>query len=196
MKLPVKTLARVAATLAVVLASHGALADTQTVVQSETFGALTLPSTETFGLSVAPTPSGDTFLSDYGFSIGSSGTLASAVVTIDLASTFDIADMTITLLQGSAWAGPVPADLTPAEISDRNARIIVSGTGSSMTQTIDEVPLASGNYVIEISGIATGTNGGTYAGVLNVAAVPEPTAMALCLAGFGLLALMRRRAGR
>jgi len=196
MKVSLLALTRSTAAAAIALASSCAMADTQTVVQSSSFGMLTLPYTTNFGQSLAPMAADDTFLSDYGFSIGANGSFTSAVVTIDLGNTFDISNMTVSLLQGSAWAGPVPSDLTASQIADRDSRIIVTGSGSSMTQAIDEVPLGPGNYVVEISGNVTGTNGGTYAGLLNVAAVPEPAGFALALAGFGLLALARRRTGR
>ena len=196
MKASLLNLTRFTAVSAITLASSFARADTQTIEQSSNFGTLMLPYTNNFGLSLAPMAADDTFLSDYGFSIGANGSLTSAVVTIDLGKTFDISDMTVSLLQGPAWAGAVPSDLTAAQIADRDSRIIVTGSGSSMTQTIDEVPLGPGNYVVEISGNVTGTSGGTYAGLLNVAAVPEPTGLALALAGFGLLALTRRRSVR
>jgi len=196
MKASLLNLTRFTAVSAITLASSFARADTQTIEQSSNFGTLMLPYTNNFGLSLTPMAADDIFLSDYGFSIGANGSFTSAVLTIDLGKTFDISEMTVSLLQGSAWAGAVPSDLTAAQIADRDSRIIVAGSGSSMTQTIDEVPLGPGNYVVEISGRVTGTSGGTYAGLLNVAAVPEPTGFALALAGFGLLTLMRRRTGR
>ena len=188
---------RFAAT-AIALASvvGSARADSQTVVQSTNFGTLNLPFTQNFGLSIGPLAADDTFLADYGFALQSNSSLSSAVVTIDLGKTYDISNLSVTLLKGTAWAGPVPSDLDSAQIADRDSRIIVTGTGSSMTQSIDEVPLAPGNYVMEIAGKATGSSGGTYAGVLNVAALPEPTGLVLSACGLGLLALTRRHSGR
>ena len=185
-----------AATIALAMTTTMAMAATQTIVQSTDFGTLSLPLTQTFGLSPATLSADDTFLADYGFALSSSGSFTSAVVTIDLGKTFDLSDMTVTLLKGSAWAGAVPTDLDPAQIADRDSRIMVTGTGSTMTQTIDEVPLKPGNYVVEIGGKVTGSNGGTYAGLLNVAAVPEPTGIVLAMIGLGLLALTRRQSGR
>jgi len=190
-------LARTAAVLATVLACAGAAAaSTQTVVQSSDYGTLSQPYTQGFSLSLAPMDAGDVFLSDYGFSIDASSSFSSAVLTFDLGTTFQISDLTVSLLSGSAWSASVPSDLSASQIADRDSRIVASASGSSLTQSIAQITLGPGSYVVEISGQVTGTNGGSYGGVLNVSAVPEPTGFALALAGFGLLAIARRRAGR
>ena len=192
-----RTLARAAAVSALALTALGVLATpAQTMVQSTDYGLLTLPHTQGFNLSLAPMASDDTFLSDYGFSIGTDGSFSSAVVTFDLGSTFQLSNLTVTLLNGNAWNGAVPSDLTSAQIADRDSRIVTWGSGSSMNQVINQMTLGPGNYVVEVSGHVTGTNGGSYGGLLNVAAVPEPAGYALALAGFGLLAVARRRATR
>ena len=198
MKSPRHLLYRVAGGTILAFAAACAVAApvTQTVVQSTDYGLLSLPYTQGFNLSLGPMASNDTFLSDYGFSIGSSGSLTSAAVTFDLGSAFQISDLTVSLLQGSAWNGPVPSNLTAAQVADRDARVIVTGSGMPTTQTIDQMTLTPGNYVVEVSGTVTGANGGSFAGLLNVAAVPEPAGFALALAGFGLLAVARRRVSR
>lgn len=191
------TLARAAAASAFALASLGALATpAQTVVQATDYGLLTLPHTQGFSLSVAPLASDDTFLSDYGFSIGTDGSFSSAVVTFDLGTTFQLSNLTVTLLNGNAWSGAVPSDLTSAQIAARDSRIVTWGSGSAMNQAINQMTLGPGNYVVEVSGHVTGTSGGSYAGLLNVAAVPEPAGVALALAGLGMLVVARRRAAR
>ncbi len=197
MKTTTKNLARVAACAAIAFASACAVAaPVLTVVQSTDYGLLTLPASEGFGLNVPSMASNDTFLSDYGFSIGSAGSFTAAAVTVDLGNIFEISNLTVTLLQGSAWSGTTPTDLSPAQIADRAARIIVTGSGMPTAQTIDDMTLPAGTYTLEISGNATGTSGGSFGGLLNVAAVPEPAGLTLMLAGFGLLAATRRRAGR
>lgn len=191
------TIARAAACSAIALASMCAdAANTQTVVESTSYGLLSLPATEGFNLSVAQMPANDTFLADYGFSIGSNGSFSSAVVTFDLSNVFQISGLTVTLLHGTPFGGALPTDLDASQIADRDSRIIVTGSGMPTAQTIDAMTLSSGDYTVEVSGSSLGTSGGTYAGLLNVAAVPEPTGLALGLAGLGLLALARRRAAR
>ena len=195
MPTPFQTLARVAAASAIALASMGALA-AQTVVQSSDYGLLSLPHTQGFNLSLAPLPSNETFLSDYGFSIGTDGSFSSAVVTFDLGTTFQLSNLTISLIGGNAWSGAVPADLTAAQIADRDSHVITWGSGPSMNQAINQMTLGPGNYFVEVSGRVTGANGGSFGGLLNVAAVPEPAGYALALAGLGLLAFTHRRGAR
>jgi hypothetical protein len=190
------SLVRTAGAALALAVSAASASATQTVVQSTDYGLLTLPHTQGFNLSLAPMASTDTFLSDYGFSIGTDGSFSSAVVTFDLGSAFQLSNLTVTLLDGNAWGGPVPSDLTTAQIADRDSRIVATGSGPAMNQVIDQMTLGPGNYVVEVSGRVTGANGGTYGGLLNVAAVPEPAGWMLAFAGFGLMALARRRAAR
>jgi hypothetical protein len=53
--------------------------------------------------------------------------------------------------------------------------------------------LASGPYYLEVSGFATGANGGLYNGALTVTPVPEPETFAMLLAGLGLMGTIARR---
>ena len=172
----------------------------EVVVQASTFGLLTLPFSQGFSLSVAPLAqpftSDDYFVSDYGFSIGSNASFNSAAVTFDLTSIFQISDFSVTLLKGQPWSGTTPGALSPAEIAARDSNVIAVSGGTSNTQMIDSVMLGVGDYVLEIRGHATGASGGSYGGLVNVAAVPEPTGAALVLAGLSVLGLVVRRRKR
>ncbi len=55
--------------------------------------------------------------------------------------------------------------------------------------------LNSGNYYLQVSGLANGVFGGLYAGGINVTPIPEPRPWAFLVAGFAMLGLMawRRR---
>jgi hypothetical protein len=52
--------------------------------------------------------------------------------------------------------------------------------------------LASGSYFLEVNGYATAAKA-SYSGTLAIAAVPEPSSLALMLAGMGVLGVMVRR---
>ncbi|ABE50661.1 FxDxF family PEP-CTERM protein [Methylobacillus flagellatus] len=53
--------------------------------------------------------------------------------------------------------------------------------------------LAAGDYYLTVSGIANGVAGGVYTGSITVAAVPEPSSVAMLLIGFAALGAVARR---
>jgi hypothetical protein len=69
------------------------------------------------------------------------------------------------------------------------------GPGVSGTTVVLAPPgaLAAGTYVLQIRGWETGTAGGSYSGVLNVAPVPLPASVWMLIAALGLMALQIRR---
>ena len=190
------------ATAAVLALSTAAAtaAPAEVVTASTSFGALSLPFTHGFNQTLSPfqTPytTADYFLSDYGFSISSLGSFSSAVVTFNLGTILGLSDLSVNLLSGTPWAGAVPSALSAAQITSRNSRILASSWSSGGAQVINPMTLAAGDYTAQVRGRVTGQFGGSYGGVLNVAAVPEPSAFALALAGLGLLGFATRRAKR
>lgn len=54
-------------------------------------------------------------------------------------------------------------------------------------------PSAAGTYYLNVTGIATGSQGGLYNGAISVAAVPEPETYAMLLAGLGVMGFIARR---
>ena len=175
-------------------------APAEVVTASTSFGALSLPFTNGFNQTLSPfqTPytTADYFLSDYGFSISSLGSFSSAVVTFNLGTILGLSDLSVNLLSGTPWAGTVPSALSAAQIISRNGRILASSWSSGGAQVINPMTLAAGDYTAQVRGRVTGQFGGSYGGVLNVAAVPEPSAFALAFAGLGLLGFATRRAKR
>jgi hypothetical protein len=175
-------------------------APAEVVTASTSFGALSLPYTRGFNQTLSPFQSpyttADYFLSDYGFSINSPGSFSSAVVTFNLGTILGLSDLSVNLLSGTPWAGAVPTALSAAQITSRNGSILASSSSSGGAQVISSMILAAGDYTVQVRGRVTGQFGGSYAGVMNVAAVPEPSAFALALAGFGLLGSATRRAKR
>ena len=53
--------------------------------------------------------------------------------------------------------------------------------------------LAAGDYYITVAGTASGAVGGIYAGAITVAAVPEPSSVAMLMIGFAALGAVARR---
>lgn len=173
--------------LASPLSAHAA--DVMTNVTN--YGPVTLPYTAGFGRAEAA--STNYFVNDYGFSIGTSGSFSSAVVSIDLFNILQITDLSISLIQGAFWTGSVPSVLSSGDIATRTANTLAFDN-TWPTMNITPFTLNPGNYFLQVRGLASGTAGGSYGGNLNIAAVPEPSGILLALAGAGFLAFSLRRA--
>lgn len=192
------------ATLGTALSLAGSMATAavpaQVVTASSSFGALAAPYTNSFGQPEAVLPgaftAADYFVSDYGFNLASNASFSSAVVTFDLGSILQLSNLSLSLLHGTPWIGSLPGVLSAADISHRLASTVAASTGTATTQQIDPLMLAAGDYVLEVRGRVTGNSGGSYGGVINVAAVPEPSGAALALAGLALLGVAGWRARR
>jgi len=152
------------------------------------------PGLQLSGVPVTVNPS-DTFYDDYAFTVGGSS-FSTITATIDLGQFFSIANLQVRLFRGTPatiLTGPTDPNL----LSAWSTGLTAAGSGNGQVQVILPHELSPDSYVLEVRGNILGTSGGAYAGVLNLAPVPEPGPIGLALAGGAmLLGLMRRRGDR
>ncbi|MGO9803423.1 MAG: FxDxF family PEP-CTERM protein [Steroidobacteraceae bacterium] len=131
------------------------------------------------------------FIDDYAFQI----TPAQADVvtaTINLAGAYSIGNLFARIYSLASNPGGEVLT-TPAGPVDYGT-IVTSGAATEVV--INPVMLTAGSYVLEITGTASGSLGGSYTGTLNLNAVPLPPALTLLLSGLGALGVLlagRRR---
>ena len=185
--------------LGAVLALAGSAAMAANVMtQVQNFGTLGTPYSTFYGhtFTAANQPNtADTFYDDYAFTV-SAGAFSSISATFDLGSLLQISNLSARLFVGTPWTGSTPGTLNSADLLQRWSTTVASGTGTGSVQSIDPISLGAGSYVLEVRGNVTGSSGGSYGGVFNLAPVPEPTGMALAFAGLGFLGLLGRRRKR
>lgn len=144
-------------------------------------GDVSPPFTSPYSDVVANT--GTQFLDDYTFTLSPAGSFESVTATIDFGNFFNIGNLQARLYQGS---GPFNSTTNPIEESWGTA--MTAGSISSTNVVLQPVSLAASTYTLEIRGTATGSSGGSYAGVLSIVPIPEPGSYALMLAGLALVA--------
>lgn len=158
---------------------------------------LTHSITQWVDLSSQPFTAGDTFHDRYTFDV--TGGLFSAAagtfeLTIGTTAVFQLQDLQLRLFQLDNPALPV-GDVsagTPA-----NTTLLYASAETTGQDTIPTMSLSAGRYLLEVNGLVTGTAGGSYAGVINLASVAAvPEAPGLLMATVGGVALMLRRRGR
>jgi hypothetical protein len=133
------------------------------------------------------------FYDDFAFTV-SAASVESATITLNFGSLQQIQNLSVGLFSVNNYnifaAGGVPSSApVPGEI-------FATMSGSELVLT--DPDLSAGTYVLEVVGQATGTEGGSYAGVLDVSPVPLPPALPMVLGGLAVLAgaaVSRRRAG-
>ncbi len=130
------------------------------------------------------------FIDNYFFQIGS----AQADVvssTIGENGVFNISNLFAEIYSLTSNPGGL-VTMTPVGTVDY-ATILPSGDATYLQ--INPTLLTAGSYVLQISGTATGSSGGSYQGDINLTAVPVPPALWLMLSGLGTLgaALIRLR---
>ncbi|HVY81218.1 MAG TPA: FxDxF family PEP-CTERM protein [Steroidobacteraceae bacterium] len=150
------------------------------------FNQFTAPTTP---LSQAP---GYGFYDDLVFSI--TGAEANSLTsTISLDNLIGISDLQVRLYSASLNPNlPVFGAPVGGAIDAWSTAINASPGATETIAVLPETTLEPGTYVLEIRGNVTGTNGGSYSGVLNLAPVPLPAAFPLLLSGVGVLGVIRR----
>lgn len=132
------------------------------------------------------------FYDDYVFTIGGA-TVNSVSSTINLNNIFTIDNLQARLYNATTQASlPVLGSPVGGAIEAWSSQI---GPGGNITVSVlDNVLLGAGTYVLELRGSVSGTAGGSYSGVLNVAPVPTPGAFWLFGSSvLGTLTMRRRR---
>jgi hypothetical protein len=187
------------------LASTVALSYTTTSVGTSGSGAntsLPVPGSytyaDTFGAGSGVTPVSGTpygFFDDYLFTI-TGATADSITSTINLGNTLSISGLQVGLFSYvNGQTLPVyGTTLPPGSVQVDGWSTPINGNGT--TGTVNVIPptmLPSGSYVLEVLGTVSGSAGGSYSGVLNLAPVPLPAALPLLLSGLGALGLWGRR---
>lgn len=152
-----------------------------------------VPSSLTFGNSfTAPTPAfvgiyG--FFDDYIFTIPGATTNAIST-TIDLSTLLQISNLQQRLYNYATNPGITTGPAIGGSIDAWTSPIGSFGTVAILPTTV----LAPGTYVLQTRGTVTGTFGGSYAGTMNLTAVPVPAAAWLLGSGLvGLAGVARKR---
>jgi hypothetical protein len=120
------------------------------------------------------------FIDDYFFQIAPAQ-VDVVSSTIALGGVFSIGNLFARIYSVAANPGGLVLT-TPAGAVDYAT---VTPNGPATLVQINPVMLTSGSYVLEITGTATGSNGGSYTGTLNLNPVPLPAALPLLLSGLG-----------
>jgi hypothetical protein len=140
---------------------------------------------------------GYSFTDAYVFTTGVPGSFDSLSATINLASVLNIIDFQAGLFVGTPLASGGGSGAGSFIGNSGSTSGAVSGlawnSGSGGVIQLSDSTLAAGTYTLELRGWVTGTNGGSYSGVLNISPVPEENALALLCAGMLPLLLAARR---
>lgn len=168
------------------MSSFSAFADT---INTLTVGPL--PASLTYSNTFASSVSGTTFWDDYIFTIPD-GSVNSITSSINLNSILGLSDLRARLYTGSTHQTAAVA--SNELISAWGTTVNYSPTVSATTVVLNPLTLSAGTYTLQIRGTVSGSAGGSYAGLLNIAQpVPEPETYAMLLCGLGLIGFMARR---
>jgi len=155
---------------------------------AHTFDNPTLVIPATVGVSNA-VPGGFGFYDDFLFTIPDA-TTNSIASTISLSNILGISDLQVRLYSATQ-SNPLPILGKPdGTVIDGWTTIIAPGSSVSV---VSPTNLGAGTYVLEVRGNVFGSSGGSYSGVLNVAAVPVPATLWLFGSAIGGLITLRRR---
>ncbi|MEC5159257.1 hypothetical protein ACFDR9_005660 [Janthinobacterium sp. CG_23.3] len=161
------------------------------------FAGATVASTAAMAADISHAPEALTLLdgtSDFGssFSAGNNKNTFLDEFTFSFNGTSDF-DGLVSSMSSNAHNG---LDITSVALYGMNG--LVSSfqqleTGKTDRWTLTKTGLAAGAYSVKVGGSAVSGKAGSFAGNLNVSAVPEPTTYGMMLGGLGLLGFMARR---
>lgn len=157
-------------------------------------GSLVIPTSLNYGNSfgggnpAAVAGSTGVFYDDYTFTI-SSATADSITSTINLGSLIGITGLDARLFSG---AGPYTGTGTSVLESAWGTPYSFGSGLTGMSVVLAPVNLAPGTYTLEISGTVASSGVGSYAGVLNISAIPEAGTFTLMLAGMAAVGFVLR----
>jgi hypothetical protein len=158
--------------------------------QLSDLGTLTLPTSITYGNNYDATATGSIFFDDYYFTIAT-GSLSAVTSSINLSSILGLSDLRARLYTGNSHiTGSAGSALVEAWGSTVNF-----AHGLNVTSVIlnPNTALAAGTYTLQIRGTVSGSSGGSYSGVLNIAQVPEPSTYAMLLCGMAIIGFCTRK---
>jgi len=169
------------------ITGSGAITDYAHLPVSDHFGNTLGASAGTLG---APADPGFSFYDDYVFTVASSTVDAASFVLNEANNTFAITDLQMRLYS-------VTGNDTLPVLGDSPAGLLAGWSNpistNGITSNLDTTMLSGGTYVLEVRGDATGSAGGSYAGLINLQPVPLPAALPLLLSGIGLLGGLARK---
>lgn len=174
-------------TLALASAASSAIADDIT-----NLGTLSIPSSISYSNN-NPTAVGANqyFYDSYYFTVAE-GIFSSVTTAINLNSIIGLSELGARLYTGNTHiTGPVSTIIEAWTTTPVNA---APGVDVFTTILAPTAFLAAGDYTLQIRGIVNQA-GGSYSGVINVAAIPEPETYVMLLSGIALLgfASVRRK---
>src|SRR5689334_17133028 len=156
------------------------------------------PTTTITGSVNANNPSGSGFYDDFVFQITGASTNA-ITSTIDFAGILQINNLQVRLYNAAGNSFPVlgaPAGCpgVGCTLIDAWSTPVNYGPTTGTVSVLPSTTLSAGTYVLEVRGNVVGAAGGSYSGVLNIAAVPVPGAVWLFGSALAGLVSVRRKA--
>lgn len=158
-----------------------------------------VPGSDFFGNAfLAPTNPDFPAAASYGFYDDYIFTIAEDAIVNAVSSSVSLGSLAVANLQLRLYALPIDfggnknpgGDCPGGCLADWSSTL---ASGNVTYSVMDPIALAAGTYVLEVRGDASGASGGSYSGVLNLAAVPLPGVAWLFGAALGVVGFWRRR---
>lgn len=175
--------------LAVVISFAFASFNAQATDISTVLGVLPVPTAQSYSQVHTVFELGSTFYDDYTFSVTDS--VANSITSsVSFSNFFGITGLSARLYSGSSHITGVAGSFLEQGWS---TPISFDPQTTQSTVVLGAHALAAGTYTLQIKGTVSGQGGGSYAGVLNIVAVPEADTYAMLIAGLGVMGAIARR---